>query len=157
MQSLHNLPSKQGKTKKRIGRGNASTGTYSGRGQKGQKSRSGASGFARRASRDWVQKLPKLRGFTSMHAKPAWIDVSLLAEKAKDIAVITPGLLKKHGLIDSIADGVKILGKGPLKTALKVKGFYLSESAKKAIIDAGGSVENQKVNEKKSNKKSKTE
>ncbi|MGB0757780.1 MAG: uL15 family ribosomal protein [Patescibacteria group bacterium] len=148
MQSLHNLPAKQGKSKKRVGRGNASSGTYSGRGMKGQRSRSGASGMIRRASRDWVQKLPKMRGFKSIHGKASWIDVKDLARIAKDMEVVTPGLLKKNGAIDSIKDGVKILGSGPISDTVKIKGFYLSGSAKKAILDAGGSIEDEQFRPK---------
>ena len=142
MFTLSNLPKNKDKTKNRIGRGNASSGTYSGRGQKGQRSRSGGkSGLTRLASRDWVQKLPKMRGFKSIHNKPSWVDVSTLVDRCGDIKVITPGLLKKHGIIDSVANGVKILGNSPIKKALHVKGFYISASAKEVIESAGGKVE----------------
>ncbi len=142
MFTLSNLPKNTEKTSKRLGRGNASKGTYSGRGQKGQRSRSGGkSGLARLAARDWALKLPKMRGFKSIHNKPAWVDLSVLVDRCNDMEIITPGLLKKHGIIDSIADGVKILGSSPIKKALHVKGFYVSTGANKAIIDAGGKIE----------------
>jgi len=142
MFSLENLPKNKDKVSKRIGRGNGSKGNYSGRGQKGQKARSGGkSGLDRLAARDWVFKLPKMRGFRSMHNKPSWVDVKTLVNHCAQWEVITPGLLKKHGIIDSVANGVKILGFGPIKQSLHVKGFSLSASAKKAIEEAGGKVE----------------
>ncbi len=146
MFTLGNLPKNTDKTKNRIGRGNASSGTYSGRGQKGQRSRSGGkSGLARLAARDWVQKLPKMKGFKSIHNKPAWVDIATLVDCCEDMKVITPGLLKKHGIIDSVKDGVKILGNSSIKKPLHVKGFYISASAKDAIESAGGTVEDVKV------------
>ena len=143
MFTLSNLPKSTDKTSKRIGRGNASKGTYAGRGQKGQRSRSGGkSGLARLAARDWALKLPKMRGFRSIHNKPAWVDLSTLVTRCNDMKIITPGLLKKHGIIDSIINGVKILGSDPIKKAIHVKGFLLSVGAIKAIEAAGGKVEN---------------
>lgn len=141
MFKLANLPKAKSKTKKRVGRGNASRGTYSGRGQKGQKSRSGGKGGLKRlGARDWVTKLPKSKGFKSQHRQPAWIEVRDLVTKFKSDVIITPGLLKQKKIIASISAGVKILGKGPLTKKIKVKGFLLSAGARQAIIKAGGEV-----------------
>ena len=67
--SLHTIKSAKGATKKRkrVGRGNASgQGTYSGRGIKGQKSRSGVSGLKRLGMRQILRRIPKQRGFKSL-------------------------------------------------------------------------------------------
>ena len=72
---LHQLqPKHKNKTKKRIGRG-GKRGTYSGRGQKGQKSRAGHR--IRPAERDLIQRLPKLRGFKfkPLKSKPLIINI----------------------------------------------------------------------------------
>lgn len=149
MFTLSDLPKNKDKKKNRIGRGNASAGTYSGRGQKGQRSRSGGkSGLTRLASRDWVQKLPKMKGFKSIHNKPSLVDVATLVNRCDDIKVITPGLLKKYGILDSVKDGVKILGNTSIKKAIHVKGFYISNSAKEIIESAGGKVEDIIVSKK---------
>lgn len=155
--NLHSLPSRQGKTKKRIGRGNASTGTYSGRGMKGQRARSGGkSGLARLAARDWVHKLPKAKGFTSIHQKPAWLDIGALSEHFNDGDTVTPGLLKKHGLVSVIKHGVKLLGKGPVQKKLTVKNIQVSKGAQAAIEKAGGTVEQPSTQESAAKQETKT-
>ena len=79
---LHNLSPKAGskKSKKRVGRGLASKGTTAGRGQKGQKARSGTGGFKRLGMRKLLLSTPKLRGFGSMQAKK---EISSIDELAK--------------------------------------------------------------------------
>lgn len=144
------MPASKSKKKKRVGRGNASKGTYAGRGLKGQRSRSGGkSGLKRIGARDWLMKIPKKKGFKSPHQKPAWITVAKLDRKCGEKEVITPHLLKKKGLVDTIQHGVKILGTGPVQQAMSVKGFYISENAKKAIEKAGGKILNERRKKKK--------
>lgn len=146
MLAAHNLPKKTTKTKKRIGRGNASSGTYAGRGMKGQRSRSGGkSGLAKRAIKAWVSKLPKKRGFTSIHDKPAWVELTDVARVFDDDSIVTPRLMKEKGLVSNISNGVKVLGKGPVKKKLTLKGVYISASAKQAVEQAGGAIEGQRL------------
>jgi large subunit ribosomal protein L15 len=135
---LHQIQPKSNKNKKRVGRG-GKRGTYSGKGQKGQKSRSGRK--IRPAERSLIMRLPKLRGFKNkpMKPKPIVINVGELAEKIKD-GIINRDALLKTGLIRKSEKVVKILGGGEVKKAVQVEGLEVSESAKKRIEAAGGSV-----------------
>ncbi len=157
MIQLHSLPSRNTKTKRRVGRGNASNGTYSGRGMKGQRSRSGGkSGLARLAARAWVEKLPKAKGFTSIHAKPAWLDIAVLSDHFSDGDTVTPGLLKQKNLVSDIRNGVKLLGNSTVAKKLTIKNMYLSASARTAIEKAGGVIEQERVARTKRNKETLT-
>ncbi|MEK7114691.1 MAG: 50S ribosomal protein L15 [Patescibacteria group bacterium] len=136
---LHELkPTTKSKNKKRIGRG-GKRGTYSGRGQKGQKSRAGH--VIRPAERDLIQRLPKLRGykFKSLKIKPVVLNLGDLAEKIKG-DVINMKTLLEAGLIRKSDKEVKILGKGVIKRPIKIEGLKVSKSAKNKIESAGGEV-----------------
>mgnify|MGYP001601863745 FL=1 len=136
---LHNLKTTiKKKLKKRIGRG-GKRGTYSGRGQKGQKSRAGH--VIRPAERDLIQRLPKLRGykFKSLKIKPVVLNLGDLAEKIKG-DVINMKTLLEAGLIRKSDKEVKILGKGVIKRPIKIEGLKVSKSAKNKIESAGGEV-----------------
>ena len=138
---LHQLkPIYKSKSKKRIGRG-GKRGTYSGRGQKGQKSRAGRK--IRPAERDLIQRLPKLRGFKNkpLRSKPAIVNLADLESKIAG-NIINREILIKSGLIRKSDKRIKILAEGEVKRALEVQGFDVSESAKKKIIAAGGKVSN---------------
>ncbi|MCD4704868.1 50S ribosomal protein L15 [bacterium] len=166
MLTLSNLKvKKSAKSKKqRRGRGNASgRGNYSGRGMKGQRSRSGGkSGLKRMGMKKIIAQLPKLRGFNRNSDKVAIVNLSDLERKFKDGEEVNIKKLLKLGLIDSIKNGVKILGKGVLNKKLKIKAHSFSKSAQEAIIKAGGeiietpkvrpSLKNQKNRSKKSTK-----
>ena len=135
--NLSNLISiKNIKKKKRIGRGYGSCkgGHTVGRGQKGQKSRSG--GTAKK-ERDYGKK----KGFVPPNRKePETVDVKKL-EVFKDDSTVTSEALVEKGIIKKIPhDGVKILGNGDLDKKLTVTGMQVSEGAKKKIEDAGGNV-----------------
>lgn len=132
------------KNRKRIGRGTGNgTGKTCGKGNKGQKSRSGG-GVAR-----WFEggqmpiyrRLPK-KGFTNhFRVENNIINVSMLNvfNEGDEITVET---LKEKSMIKNNNDPVKILGKGDLeKKNLKIKVNKVSESARKKIEAAGGSVE----------------
>ncbi len=131
--------------KKRIGRG-GKRGTTSGRGQKGQKSRSGH--VIRPALRDILLRLPKKRGFRNKpkSEKPKALELGMVAMKAKALngkggVTVNREMLVQVGLISPRYRGnVKILGKGAIDTKLEVKGVGVSASAKAAIEKAGGSV-----------------
>lgn len=140
--TLHSIHPKKGssKSKKRVGRGLASKGTFSGRGVKGQRSRSGASGFQKRGIRQVMLATPKVRGFKSGREKAQVVNVADLAKTFKAGAKVSPAILAKMGLIDSAKKPVKILGNGAIGIALTVTECKVSETAKTKIQEAGGTV-----------------
>lgn len=130
-------------TKKRIGRGLGSgTGKTSGKGQKGQNSRSGggvAIGFEG-GQTPFFKRMPK-RGFTNRSRKEyAIVNVEEL-NKFEDGVTVDYTALKAAGLVKKHLDGVKVLGNGKLEKKLTVKAEKFSASAQKAIEEAGGKAE----------------
>jgi len=141
--SLHSLQPKKGsrKSKKRIGRGLGSTGRYSGRGSKGQRSRSGGkSGLQLKGIRQVMLATPKNRGFKSGRLKPEVVNVSDLSKNFADGAKITPKTLLKKGLITNGDQGVKILGNGSISIKVTVSDCAVSGVAKTKIEAVGGTV-----------------
>ncbi len=137
---MHNLlkPRTKLRSKKRIGRG-GKRGTTSGRGQKGQKSRSGHK--MRPAFRDTLISIPKLKGFRNkpLSKKSQVISLDVLANlKINDItlqSLVEVGLIKKsHG------GAVKILGNGKINRPITIHKITISKSAKEKIEKAGGKV-----------------
>jgi large subunit ribosomal protein L15 len=141
--TLHNIGPAAGakKDKKRIGRGLGSKGTTAGRGQKGQKSRSGVSGLKRIGARRQLLATPKLRGFHSGWPKAAVVNLKQLEELFGKGEEVTPKALAKKGLINKTAKNVKILGDGEIKSALNIKGCSVSKAAADKILKAGGKIE----------------
>jgi len=134
---LHELkPTHKNKTKKRVGRG-GKRGTYSGRGQKGQRSRAGRK--LPQSQLDVIKSIPKLRGIKNKsHAiKPVVINIEKL--EALGEKVITKDVLRKKSIIKK-RESAKILGTGELKTAITVEGIAMSKTAKEKIEKAGGTV-----------------
>ncbi len=131
---------KASKTRKRIGRGNASgTGTYAGKGQKGQKCRSGVSNLKRLGMKQVLLRTPKHRGFKSLRPKNQLVSFEAINETFKDKDEITPEILFGKKLIDTLKAPVKILDNGDLKIKdLKFKGVKASKSAFEKIKKAGG-------------------
>jgi large subunit ribosomal protein L15 len=133
------------KQPKRIGRGIGSGhGKTSGRGHKGDGSRSGARsrrGFA--GGQMPLQRLIAKRGFNNNQfaAKVLEINVALLEENFEKGDEVTPESLKEHGLAKGRFDVIKILGNGELKKKLSVRAHRFSKSAEEKITAAGGSVE----------------
>jgi len=128
---------------KRKGRGPASgLGKTSGRGQNGQKSRSGGGvrpGFEG-GQMPLTRRLPK-RGFTNIFAK-VYNEVNLgQLDIFEEDTVVTPQLLVEKGIIKKEKDGVKILGNGELNTKLIVKAHKFSKAAQEKIEAAGGKAE----------------
>ncbi|MEA2515047.1 MAG: large subunit ribosomal protein [Thermomicrobiales bacterium] len=129
--------------KKRVGRGTGSGhGKTSGRGTKGQKSRSGPGvrvGFE--GGQLPIQKrLPYKRGFTNIY-KTRWEIVNLEQLAELEIAgPVTPGALYERRLIRGLEFPVKILGDGDLAGAIEVQAHAFSVSARERIEAAGGSV-----------------
>ncbi|HLD19727.1 MAG TPA: 50S ribosomal protein L15 [Patescibacteria group bacterium] len=144
--TLHTLQSADGarSKSKRVGRGNASgRGTYSGKGMKGQRARAGGkSGLKRRAMKDqFLSKIPKLRGFRSLASDFDIINIGTLEQLFEKGAVVDRVALIKKGIVKKSSKGVKCLGRGILSKALTVKLEKVSESARKAIEQAGGAIE----------------
>lgn len=129
--------------KKRVGRGNSSGhGTYSGRGCKGQKSRSGGKvrlGFEG-GQLPLIKRLPEKRGFTNAFKKKySIVNVGKLSIFPANTEV-TREKLFEAGLIESLKNPVKILGTGDVHHSLSVKTDRLSTTARKKILSAGGKV-----------------
>jgi len=154
---LHEIyPKHKLKKRKRIGRG-GKRGTYSGKGQKGQKSRAGYN--LRPVIRGWIKKYPKLKGYRqkskikSKKSKIIILNLDILEKKfsAKGFSAsggegkikINPEILLKLGIIHRIKGRmpvVKILGKGKITKKLIVENCQLSKSAKDKIEKAGGTI-----------------
>ena len=127
----------------RVGRGLGSgNGKTSGRGQKGQKSRSGGgvrTGFEG-GQMPLYRRLPK-RGFKNIFAKVyAEVNVETL-NRFEDGATVDAVALIEYGVLKHVRDGIRILGNGELTKKLTVKANKFSASAKKAIEDLGGTAE----------------
>lgn len=142
---LHELKPAQGakKGRKRVGRGTGSgLGKTSGRGQNGQKSRSGGGvriGFEG-GQMPLYRRLPKV-GFTNIFRK----EYAIVNIKDLDIfengTEVTPEMLKEAGLVKAVKNGVKILGNGEISKQLTVKAHKFSKTAAERIIASGGKVE----------------
>ena len=142
MAELHDLSPSRGshRGRKRVGRGMGSgTGKTAGRGQKGQKSRSGGkvSPHFEGGQMPLIRRLPK-RGFTNIHRVEYQV-VNLRDLDAMEGAV-TVEALKGVGLIGNLRNPVKILGTGEVTKALSVEAHAFSKSAREKIEAAGGSV-----------------
>jgi large subunit ribosomal protein L15 len=130
--------------RKRIGRGDGSGhGTYSCRGLKGQKSRSGP-GIALRfegGQTPLVKRLPGRRGFTNIFkTEYAVVNLQRLNIFGQDTEV-TPQKLVEVGIVPSLKKPIKILGNGELQCPLMVKANKFSQVAKTKIEAAGGRAE----------------
>ena len=143
---LHSQTPLRDKLLQRIGR-SGKRGSYSGRGQKGQRSRSGHR--IRPAERDIILKIPKMRGFRNKEKAdaPEIFNLGELSKKFKPQAKAgTPldlsyALLRTAKLIKKDYKGkIKILGTGDIAFPISVKGFEVSASAKEKIEKAGGKV-----------------
>lgn len=140
---LHQIkPVHKLKKRKRIGRG-GKRGTYSGRGQKGQKSRAGRKMVP--VIRELIKKYPKLRGYRfELKMKNITIlNIKDLDKKFNDSEIITPKTLIEKKLIRTIKGKmpvIKILGKGEIKKKLIINDCFVSKNAKIKIEKAGGEV-----------------
>ncbi len=146
MSSLTNIKPAYGakKTKKRVGRGNGSgRGTFSTRGCKGQKARSGGNIAPRfeGGQTPLVKRMPKLKGFKNpTTVRFQVINVSSLNVFNDGDAVDTTALFEKK-LINNKSLPVKILGMGDLTKKLTVKIDRVAQSARAKIEGAKGSVQ----------------
>jgi large subunit ribosomal protein L15 len=149
--TLHELKPAPGshRERKRVGRGHGSgSGKTSGRGQKGQKSRSGS--HSMRAGFEGGQmplymRLGKLRGANHRKSMPMGpfrtyttpVNISSL-DRFDEGVEVTPELLRSAGVVRSLKHPIKILGKGELSTKLTVTAHAFSKRAVEAIEAAGG-------------------
>jgi large subunit ribosomal protein L15 len=145
-------PAQKRTARKRVGRGTGSgKGRYSGRGIKGQKSRSGShkmpAGFEGGQTRLFM-RLPKLPGNTSKDAMPIGpfrthtqgVNVRDLERVFDAGAEVTPESLKAKRLIRTTRIDVKILGQGDLTKKLAVSAHGVSQAAREKIEGAGGTI-----------------
>jgi len=141
--SLNSLRPAKGSThkKKRVGRGPGSgLGKTAGRGEKGQKSRSG---YSRKVGFEGGQmplhrRLPK-RGFTNIFKKQ-WLEVSLGALDRHFTAdeEVNPEVLHTRGLIKKAKHDVVVLGNGEVSKPLRISAHRFTKSAREKIEKAGG-------------------
>ena len=143
---LNELKMNPGSTQKRkiVGRGPGSgLGKTSGRGEKGQKARSGAS------IKPWIEggqtqlykRLPR-RGFNNkmFTTRYSVVNVSDL-NRFEDNTTVTPEMLKEVGLVKKELSGIKILGSGELTKKLTVKANLFTNTAINKIESNGGKAE----------------
>ena len=135
-------PAVKKQTKKRVGRGMGSgLGKTSGRGHKGQKSRTG--GGVRRGfeggQTPLYRRLPK-RGFKNKFAK-TYTEVTLTMLNQSKATEVTAESLLEEGIIGKINDGIVVLGTGKLEKKLTVKAARFTKTAGEKIEAVGGKIE----------------
>ena len=135
-------PAMKKKTANRVGRGMGSgNGKTSGRGQKGQKARSG--GGVRRGfeggQTPLYRRLPK-RGFTNIHAN-TYTEVTLTMLNKSKATDVTAETLLEERIIGKINDGIVVLATGKLDKKLNVKATRFTAAAKEKIEALGGKAE----------------
>ena len=130
--------------RKRVGRGYGSgTGVTSGRGHKGQKSRSGyhsKRGFEG-GQMPLHRRLPKRGFFNPFRLEYAVVNLDTLAERFEAGTEVTPELLREQGVVRSRTKPIKVLARGEIDRALRVKVHKFSGRAAEKIAAAGGSTE----------------
>ncbi|KND48620.1 MAG: ribosomal protein L15 [Parcubacteria bacterium C7867-005] len=143
---LHTLKAKTKRvTSQQVGRG-GKRGKTSGKGTKGQNARAGRK--KRPELRDFIKRFPKLRGrgvspFKSRQVKPLAVNLGsveamfALGEVVNKDSIISKGIVSAKKAKGST---IKILGNGDFTKKLSFEGVLVSESAKKAIEGAGGSI-----------------
>ena len=142
---LHELTPAAGSTKTRTRRGRglgSGLGKTSGRGQKGQNSRTGGgvrSSFEG-GQMPLYRRLPK-RGFKNIFAKEyAEVNIAQL-NRFEDGATVDPVALIEAGILKNVRDGIRILGNGTLEKKLTVIANGFTKTAEEKIVAAGGKVE----------------
>ena len=138
---INTLKARKLKTRKRVGRG-GTNGTYSGKGMKGQKSRSG---YSRRSTWEGgrttlIAATKKNKGFKSRNTKNQVVSLDILEKKFKDGDTVDLTSLIEAKIIKKVSAPVKILGVGKLTKKLTVKDILVSATAKEKITKAGGEV-----------------
>lgn len=140
---IHELkPVHATKYRKIVGRG-GKKGTYSGRGIKGQSSRSGRKMVP--VIRELIKRYPKLKGYRSfvLEDNTVVVNLDMLDKNTKDGDLINPENLVKKGIIRTVKGKlpkVKILGSGKITKKILVENCKISKTAKEAVKEAGGTV-----------------
>ena len=140
LHELNALP--EAKSRKRVGRGPGSgMGKTSTRGEKGQKSRSGASiaPWFQGGQTPLYRRLPK-RGFNNIHAKN-YTEVTLTMLNKSTVNDVTAETLLADGIIGKVNDGIVVLATGKLEKKLNVKATRFTAKAKEEIEALGGKAE----------------
>lgn len=143
---MHTLKLKKRKYRKSVGRG-GKKGTYSGRGNKGQKARSGVSidPLFEGGRSSLVDRMKKIRGFKSIKAKNLTMDIVKLGQKFKNNESVNQETLIQKGFFDKMemqGRKIKILGNSPIKVKLKIDPrILISAAARKTIEAAGGEIQ----------------
>ncbi len=147
LHELKRAPARKGS--RRVGRG-GKRGKMSGGGHKGQTARAG--GRPRTEMRDIIKRLPKLRGHgvnraeavNAERVRPVVVNLDRIEAAYSAGETVSPSTLFAKGLLEQARKKhppVKILARGSLTKSLTVSGCEVSESAKAAIVAAGGSVQ----------------
>ena len=140
----YNEFSTNSKSRKRVGRGPGSgNGKTSGRGQKGQKARSGGSinPVFEGGQLPLYRRIPK-RGFKNAKFRTVYATINVEDLNVfEDGTVVTPALLKDTGLLKKQLDGVKVLGNGKLEKKITIQASKFSASALEKIKEAGSKAE----------------
>ena len=136
-------PAKAKKNKKRVGRGDASgSGSYSGKGMKGQNSRSGGGvrvGFEG-GQLPLIRRLPSMRGFNNIFKRQYnVVNLDTLSRICPDGGAITAEILVDAGVLRNVNKHLKVLGRGNVTAAFNVTAHKFSIAAKVKIESAGGS------------------
>ena len=130
--------------RRRVGRGPGSgLGKTSGKGEKGQKARSGVSIPAtfEGGQLPLYRRLPK-RGFSNAQFKIKYAIINVCdLNRFYDLAVVTPEILHDAGLLKNQLDGVKVLGNGTLEKKLTIKAHKFSKEAVNKIEKSGSTLE----------------
>ncbi|HHH12589.1 MAG TPA: 50S ribosomal protein L15 [Candidatus Moranbacteria bacterium] len=132
---------------KRVGRG-GKRGKTAGRGTKGQKARSGGNvdPLFEGGRSSLIQRLKKKRGFTSRRPAKQAVSLTALEKKFNSGDLVSAETLRKAGLLRNsrLSAGAKITAVGELKKKLKIAPeVALTAAAEKAILSAGGTIQNQ--------------
>ena len=130
---------------KRLGRGDGSgKGSYSTRGMKGQKSRSGRGphrGFEG-GQIPLIMRLPTTKGFRNPNHKIySVVNIEALAERFPAQTEVTPEAMRSVGLVRSLKFPIKVLANGEIDIPLKVTAHRFSSSARQRLLEAGGQVQ----------------
>ena len=143
LQSLNNP--RGAKARKRVGRGDSSgLGRTCGRGEKGQKSRSGSTirPHFEGGQMPLFRRLPHIRGFKARnHKNWTCVNLSVIEAAFEAGANVDAQALIEKNIIASVDHGLKILAKGEITKAINVKADAFSKTAQSQIEAAGGKCE----------------
>lgn len=134
-----------GAKRRRIGRGIGSHGKTSGRGHKGESSRSGAKQYSLKegGQMPFFRKVAK-RGFAArmkrISRSVAVVDIVKINSLVDDVSVIDVEVLKNMGVVSHEATSIRLVGSGLVNRPLKVLASHVSRAVCESIYSAGGMV-----------------